>query len=100
MKRILLILSFVAIGFTMNAQDEPQTERYPYWTISKGVQQIQFKNKKYVPATAVTGDNAIVYSKGVHKVSKQESTVTGRVQTGGTPSWVVSKGVARVQMSK
>jgi hypothetical protein len=42
----------------------------------------------------------MVVSKGVHSSGQPESIVTGRVKKTGTPAWVVSKGVARLQMAK
>jgi hypothetical protein len=98
--KTLMIAALLLTCFTMNAQDNAKQETYPYWTISKDVQKLQFRNTSYVPAIAATGSNSMVVSKGVHNAGQPESTITGRVRKTGTPAWVVSKGVARQRMGK
>jgi hypothetical protein len=99
MKKLLSIICLVAVvSITANAQ-RLSTESYPYWTISKGVQQLQYKNLQYVPSTVYTGNGSWTISKGVQKIN-ETSTPTVKVKTGGTPSWVVSKGAARFQAEK
>ena len=94
---------FVFAGFVTvvtNAQDTPKKNRYPYWTISKDVQRIQFKNSVYVPATISTGGN-VPASKGVQQLRASHSPKrTGIVSTNGYPSWTISKGAARFQAQK
>jgi hypothetical protein len=71
-----------------------------------------FKDKAYVPAKIVTGDLLKVSGKGVHRLfgggvgvssaeaSNNEERQQRQVKTTGTPSWVVSKGVARWQYER
>jgi hypothetical protein len=94
-----MITCFALASFVVNAQDSKQ-ETYPYWTISKGVQQLQFKNATYVPSIAVSGENSIVVSKGVHTAGRSQSKVNGTVRKTGPPSWVISKDVARMRQEK
>jgi hypothetical protein len=100
MKTLMIVAGLMLTCFTMNAQDTAIKNTYPVWTISKDVQKIQFRNTENVAAIAVTGSNSMTVSKGVHTARQPESTVTGRVKKTGTPAWVVSKGVARMQMGK
>jgi hypothetical protein len=99
MKRTALILLFGALGaFTAQAQDSSKKDSYPFWTLSKDVQRIQYKNIQFTPSTVVTGNGQWVISKGVHQA--QEAPVAANVQTGGRPTWFISKGVARFQAEK
>ena len=96
MKTILSIICLTAAcAFSASAQSAP-TESYPYWTISKSVQQLQFKNKQYVPSTIYTGDNNWAISKGVQRMN-QSSTAQQKLKTGSRPTWYISKGAARFQ---
>ena len=102
MKKLMACLCLTA-GFALTtfAQEREITrETYPYHTISKGVQQLQFKNTTYVPAKITTGDLATVSGKGVNKFSTRRSNDFTAVQMTGTPSWVISKGVARMQYER
>lgn len=95
MKKIALILSFVAfVAVSAQAQDG-KTDNTPVWTISKGVQQLQFRNVTYLPAK-ITTTNQMIVSKGVHNVNKGAET-KGQVAMNGYPSWTISKGAARFQ---
>jgi hypothetical protein len=99
MKRTALILLFGAFGIVgAHAQEAVKKDSYPYWTISKDVQRIQYKDIQLAPSTIVTGNGQWVVSKGVHRA--QDERATGNVQTGGRPTWFISKGVARQQAEK
>lgn len=100
MKTLLIVAGLMVTCFTMHGQDNGIKNTYPVWTISKDVQKLQFRNTENIAATAMTGNNSMVVSKGVHSTRQPESTITGRVNKTGTPAWVVSKGVARMQMKK
>jgi hypothetical protein len=96
MKTMLSILCLtVACAFTATAQTAP-TESYPYWTISKNVQQLQFKNKQYVPSTINTGNGNWTVSKGVQRIN-ESPTAPSKMKTGSRPTWFISKGAARFQ---
>ncbi|RAW01197.1 hypothetical protein [Pseudochryseolinea flava] len=97
MKKLLSIIGLTVLGaITVNAQSS-KTESYPYWTIAKGVQQLQFKDSDYKPSAIVTGNAGWTVSKGVNRSTDAR---TGSVQTGGRPTWFISKGVARQQAEK
>ena len=99
MKSTALILLFGTLGtFSVQAQDESKKNSYPFWTISKDVQRIQYKNIQFTPSRVVTGNGQWVISKGVHQA--QEAPAAANVQTGGRPTWFISKGVARFQAEK
>lgn len=99
MKRTALILLFGAFGvFAAHAQESVKKDSYPYWTISKDVQRVQYKNVQFVPSTIVTGNGQWTISKGVARA--QDERATGNVQTGGRPTWFISKGVARQQAER
>ena len=102
MKKIIafLFLCFVAAGTF--AQDNPvRKSNYPYWTISKDVQRMQYSNVEYTPATIVTGNSTTHLSKGISLASvRRSSEATGTIKMTGMPSSVISKGVARMQYEK
>jgi hypothetical protein len=100
MKKLFFILSLLGVGFTSTfAQNiETKKDNYPYWTISKEVMRMQFKNVKQVPATITTGNSSWIYAKGLQQHhAKYYTTNTGRVVMTGTPVWVISKGVATLR---
>lgn len=99
MKRILLILSFIGVASLTTHAQSLEKSNYPHWTISKGVQKIQFKNIEYIPAEVTTGSSSIAVSKDIQKANRPAES-SGVVTTSGTPDWVVSKGVARVQVKR
>lgn len=78
-----------------------QSERsIPANLISKGVHRLQLKESFFVPARVVTGD-VLRSTKSVNYVSLWNSReVYGTVKMTGTPSHVISKGVARMQYEK
>ena len=99
MKRTALILLFGAFGLVAAQAQEPvKKDSYPYWSISKDVQRIQYKNIQFVPSSVVTGNGQWVISKGVHRAQADQRV--GTVQTGGRPTWFISKGVARQQAER
>lgn len=102
MRKISIILLLAAaLPFGVNAQTKERTDSYPYWTISKDVQRMQYKDVVFVPAKITTGDLAQNVSKGVHQLSANRDTnVTGKVAMTGYPAWTISKGVARMQFEK
>jgi hypothetical protein len=104
MKTLVLSMLFSAgVCFTSFGQAPQQTVSYPYWTISKDIQRMVFRNSVYVPARITTGDLLKVSGKGVHAISVKSddnATKPQPVKTNGTPSWVVSKGVARWQYER
>lgn len=99
MKKIILILSFLGISLvTVYAQQAKiRKDNYPYWTISKDVMRMQFKNVEFAPASITTGSYSWIYAKGLNQWDANTSRKnTGKVTMTGTPLWVVSKGVARM----
>jgi len=98
MKKLSIILFLTgSLAFAVQAQDGkvPQ-DNYPYWTISKDVQRIPYRNVSLVPAKITTGTGGWVVSKNVHRQAVSEET-QGTVAKTGYPSWIISKGVARKQ---
>lgn|SRR5690242_9394000 len=102
MKKISIILLLsAALPFAAVAQSNERTDNYPYWTISKDVQRMQYKDVVFVPAKITTGDAAWSVSKGVQQLqANREQKSTGRVQMTGYPSWIISKGVARMNYER
>jgi hypothetical protein len=99
MKKWGLIILLSGVTLAASAQETQKKSNYPYWTISKPVQRMQFKNVAYVSALAVTGKTLV--SKGVQQVGKNRSPKHGEaVQMTGYPTWTISKGVARFQVEK
>lgn len=101
MKKILMITGlFTIIAFAANAQRS--TSSYPHWTIGNELQKMQFRNVTFVPSVIVTNRGPLA-AKGI---AEFQSRPTKRIKptkvtmNGGTPSWVISKGVARMQYEK
>lgn len=95
MKKIALTLAFAVLGIVAAQAQDSKSDNYPVWSISKGVQQLQFKNVAFVPAK-ITTTNQVLVSKGVQSIH-QQNEVKGKVVMAGTPAWTISKGVARFQ---
>ena len=102
MKTTVIIFFFVAVAtLHAQAQDTKKSDSFPYWTISKDVQRMQYKNIAFVPSTIVTGNNTWAISKGIQRVqADQRPTTSGSVVTGTRPTWYISKGVARFQAER
>jgi hypothetical protein len=89
---------FASISAFGQTPASEKTTTYPYWTISKDVQRMQFRGYQMEMPIVKTG-NAIFSSKGVHRfATKQEAS--GTVRMTGMPSYVISKGVARMQYER
>jgi hypothetical protein len=101
MKRIFIITSlFTVIAFAANAQRT--TSSYPHWTIGNEIQKMQFRNVTFVPSVVVT-QRGPLSSKGIaefHSRPTKRIKPTKVTMSGGTPSWIISKGVARMQYEK
>lgn len=98
MKKLVLGLCVMMGASIVSFGQQANDRQYP--AISKDVQRLQIKDEWYKPARITTGDVTAVSSKGVNRISKKAETRTTSVRTGGTPSWVISKGVARKQYEK
>lgn len=99
MKKIIALLSLsLVVTVAFGQQNKMTKSNYPYWTISKDVQRMQYANVEYVPATITTGNSTVHISKGVNLVAARPTSESrGLVKMTGTPSHVISKGVARMQ---
>lgn len=99
MKKLVLGLC-LATGVSIAAFGQ-QKDGHTHHVVSKDVQRMQIKNEWFEPARITTGDVAAVSSKGVNQLAaKRSHRRSGTIKTGGTPSWVISKGVARMQYEK
>jgi hypothetical protein len=101
MKKLILGLCLVTgVGMVSYGQQKQKND-YPYRAISKDVQRIQIKSDWYEPASITTGDAAAVSGKGISRIhAKPSARSAAQVQMNGTPSWIISKGVARMQYEK
>jgi hypothetical protein len=96
-KSALLAVSLLFLGSGVFAQQKSSDKsNYPYWTISKEIQRMNFRNTVQQDASISTG-NAVVVSKHVNKINARPVR-TGIVVRTGTPASVISKGVARWQI--
>ena len=96
MKKIVAI-AFILGAFTLTANAQRSTSSYPQWALTKEVQKHQFRNVLYRPATVTTA-GAFVTSKGIANLqANREVRSVSKVAMKGTPSFVISKGVARKQ---
>jgi hypothetical protein len=98
MKKVMIMVLF-AFGVT-GAIAQTTPSQNPDWTISKGVQRMQYKDVKYIPVRIEAGDVALVSSKGIHQQVAQQNVKRGRVGMTGYPSWTISKGAARMRYEK
>jgi hypothetical protein len=102
MKKIIMILCCTfASAFVFAQADEGKKSNYPYWTISKDVQRLQFRDIEFQPINITTGTQIIPVSKGVsfmHTNRNPQRAVV--VKMTGMPSSVISKGVARMQYER
>jgi hypothetical protein len=101
MKALPIIALLVVFGgFQAVAQTATEKSNYPYHTISKDVQKIQFKNVEHVPAKITMTSPAMTQTKGTAQIlAKNEGTERKMVRV-GYPAWTISKGVARRQFEK
>lgn len=101
MKKVTLVLFFASLmAVAANAQDAPRSSSYPYWTISKDVQRMAYKNTILTPAVISTGD-VVPVSKGVQQLQVNNTPRRkGMVSTNGYPAWTISKGAARFQAQR
>ena len=101
MKKMLFVIGFVAATSLAASAQQSTPESFPFHTISKPVQKIAYKNAEYVPAKITTGSPSPVISKGVHYATlRRPSKKAAVLKTNGTPAWVISKGVARMQYER
>lgn len=103
MKTLLVVLMLTGFGpiIAKAQQAEAKKNSSPHWTITKDVQRIQLRNPVFVPANVTTGNTGLTVSKGVQQAQvKRSFEPTGKVAMTGTPSWVISKGVARMQYER
>ena len=98
MKKLSIIFFLIgSVAFAAQAQDgKARQDNYPYWTISKDIQRIAYRDVTFVPAKVTTGTGGWVVSKGVQRKAVSDET-QGTVSKNGYPSWIISKGVARKQ---
>lgn len=96
----LMVFFFLVPVVITNAQETNKTDNYPAWTISKGVQQNQYKNIAYAPAKIKLADVRASLSKDIHKIKNTQPSQKGNVILTGYPTWTISKGVARQQAEK
>lgn len=85
------------VGATYAQKSAIKKSNYPYWTISKDVQRLQFKDTEFQPALVSTGNSQWVTSKRVIQQDARAARPSGKVAMTGTPAHVISKGVARMQ---
>ena len=79
--------------------NEGKKDNYPYWTISKDVQKLQYRNVIFMPAKVNIGDPARTTGKGAAQLAVSTEK-RGTVATSGYPTWMISKGAARQQMER
>src|SRR5262245_10473722 len=91
----ILLFSFGAM-VVAHAQDN-KGDNYPYWTISKGVKAIEYRNVKLLPARVTSGDMAWTVSKAIQQRNAESTQQVGTITMNGYPSWTISKGVARLR---
>ena len=98
MKKLIGTLLLLSIAATAGlAQEKEESSNYPYWTISKEVQRMQYKAVQFTPVVVTTG-GASAITKEVQKINYQPAKVV-TVKMTGTPPHVISKGVARRQFA-
>ena len=102
MRTVLLVIMAGFTWATASGQDSLTYETtFPIWSISKPVQQLQFKDTAFRPARVYTG-NAWIMTKDVHQLQllrgKRYPHYKGRLTD--TPASAISKGVARMQYER
>lgn len=97
---VVLLAAFAAVS--ANAQESPtRPDNYPYWSVSKDVKRLPFKDVTVLPAKVTTSNGAVAVSKPLARLQAEQAPATGaRVTTNGYPAWTISKGVARQQYER
>jgi hypothetical protein len=100
MKLTIKLLAFFILVpvFMAAAQTTEKKDSYPYWTISKDVQRMQYKNTLHTPVKIALGDVRASVTKSIHR--NNEPVRQGTVIRTGYPTWTISKGVARQQAER
>jgi hypothetical protein len=100
MKKYLIITCLLMLA-VVSASAQRTRSNYPHWAIGNELQKFQFRNVGFVPATIITHTGPRS-SKGIAELQNTPTRRKrpARVTLSGTPSWVISKGVARVQYEK
>ena len=96
---IALLVGFFAVEAMAQTTKK---SNYPYYTISKEVARLQFKNIEHVPAKITLVSPVLTQSKGsTQLLAKKEELSKERVLVRfGYPAWTISKGVARRQYER
>jgi hypothetical protein len=97
MKRFMMVCVLVSAAAVANAQQKPANDNYPYWTISKAVQRVQYQDVAHTPATVNVTDVASTVSKNVKRSEYVGSSAV--VVTGKRPASSL-KGVAAMRAAK
>jgi hypothetical protein len=97
MKRFMMVCVLASAAFVANAQQKDAQDNYPYWTISKAVQRVQYKDVAHTPATVTVKDVSSTVSKNVKRSEHEGSSAI--VVTGKRPSSSL-KGVAAMRAAK
>ena len=102
MKALQIIALFIFfLGSAAMAQSSNEKSNYPYHTISKDVQKIQYKNVEHIPAKIMIVSPSLTQTKGSAQIlNKKEISEKRQLVRVGYPSWSISKGVARRQFEK
>jgi hypothetical protein len=100
MKKAMILFCLTLAATFAYAQHGATKSNYPYQTISKDVQRIQYRNVQFQPATIKIGDVAQFSTKGISRVQRKQTTPSIEVKMNGMPSHVISKGVARMQYER
>lgn len=102
MKKLGLIIILAGLVNLTHAQEtEERKVKWPYWTISKDVQRLPYRNTVFTPVKMSVGDVTLTSSKGVQQINTTRSPKrTGYVETNGYPAWTISKGPARLQAKR
>ena len=102
MKALPIIALFIFfLGSAAMAQSSNEKSNYPYYTISKDVQKVQYKNIEHMPAKITMVSPSLTQSKGSAQIlNKKEISEKRQLVRVGYPSWTISKGVARRQFEK